>query len=77
MGRLQGGTGQAIRDHGRRPFEFVRIEAVRSPVAYKNFRLHDGVVIVVRDEAGQTQEWRWLRSIAERKGVFKIYSLED
>ena len=46
-------------------------------VPYKNFRLHNGLTMLARDDEGNVQTWTWLRSVAERKGVFKIYSTED
>jgi len=46
-------------------------------VAYKNFKLHNGLILVAKDEGGKTEEFHWLRSVAERKGRFKIYSMSD
>ena len=47
------------------------------PARYRNFTLHNKLVLVARDDEGRIQRWSWLRSIAERKGAFKIYSTED
>jgi hypothetical protein len=74
--RLLSGCQGAVRDYGTRHWEFVRFE-VGSVVPYKNFQLHNGLVMLVRDDEGQIQRWGWLRSVAERKGVFKIYSTGD
>ena len=39
--------------------------------------LHPGFVIVARDDEGHEQRFDWIRSVAERKGRFKIYSMRD
>jgi len=74
--RHRGGISGAIRDKADQYYEFVRIEARDSTALYKNFKLHNGIVLVVKVN-GQVQELRWLRSVAERKGRFKIYSTTD
>lgn len=76
-GRQHSGTNQAMREYGGLPYQFLRFEPVESTGVYKNFKLHSGLVMVARDDAGGEQRWRWLRSVAERKGRFKIYSTED
>ena len=45
--------------------------------AYKNFKLHNGITIVAKDDEGKTHRFPFIRSIAERKGRFKIYSMAD
>ena len=52
-------------------------EPVDSTGAYKNFKLLSGLTMVVKDDGGKVQKWRWLRAVAERKGRYKIYSTED
>jgi hypothetical protein len=74
--RLLNGCNSALHEFGGRPCELVRIEAA-SVVPYKNFRLHNGITIVARDAAGREVRHQWLRSVAERKGRFKIYSVRD
>jgi hypothetical protein len=74
--RLLNGVSGAFRDHGGRRYEVVGVEKMES-VPYKNFTLHNGIVIVVRTGEGQIERWGWIRSIAERKGQFKIYSTRD
>ena len=74
--RLLNGCNSALHEFGGRPCEFVRIEAA-SVATYKNFKLHNGITIVTRDAAGQEVRHNWLRSVAERKGRFKIYSVRD
>lgn len=75
--RLQSGTSGAIADHGGRPLAFVRFERTDTTKAFRNFRLHNGLVLVARDERGELVRQAWLRSVAERRGRFKIYSTED
>jgi hypothetical protein len=78
--RLRSGCGQALGDYGGEHYEFLRFERLAradSVVRYRNFTLHNGLFMVVRNPAGQVERWNWLRSVAERKGVFKIYSTTD
>ncbi len=74
--RHRGGIAGAIRDRADQYYEFVRIESRDTTAHYRNFKLHNAIVLVVR-VAGREQELRWLRSVAERKGRFKIYSTTD
>jgi hypothetical protein len=78
--RLHGGTVAAMGDWGGHYYEFLRWEHTSHPdtiVHYKNFKLHNHMILVARDDQGEIQRFRWLRSIAERKGVYKIYSMQD
>jgi hypothetical protein len=74
--RLHAGCMHALRDEGGHLYELQSVRA-DSVAHYRNFTLHSRVTIVVKDDLGQVQTWRWLRGIAERKGRFKIYSTED
>jgi hypothetical protein len=74
--RLLNGNNSALVGYAGRPCEFVRIE-VDSVTAYKNFKLHNGVTLVTRNAQGELERQGWIRSIAERKGRFKIYSVRD
>jgi hypothetical protein len=75
-GRLFGGVRGAIRDHGGHVYQVLRVESTGTEM-FRNFTLHDGITIVVKDDQGQVQRWTWLRSVAERKGAFEIYSTTD
>jgi hypothetical protein len=78
--RLHGGSVSAVTDYGGHDYEFIRWEHTVHPdtlVRYKNFKLHTHMVLVARDDQGEIQRFQWLRSIAERKGVYKIYSVTD
>ena len=79
--RLHAGRAHAIRDHGGHFSQFVRFETAptvaKAIMQYRNFRLHQGLVLVARNELGQLERWTWLRAVAERKGRFKIYSTDD
>ena len=78
--RLHAGLAHALRDHGKEPLQFVRFERARradSLATYRNFRMHNGLVMIVRTGSGETEKWTWLRSVVERKGRFKIYSTDD
>ena len=50
---------------------------VDSVAVFKNFKLHMGLRMLANDEKGQTKQMAWVRSVAERKGRFKIYSTTD
>jgi hypothetical protein len=74
--RLHAGCMHALRDQGGHVYEFVGFDR-DSTARYRNFKLYSGLTLVVRDDEGGIQRWRWLRSIAERGGRFKIYSTDD
>jgi hypothetical protein len=75
--RNQGGVDKALQELGGRRLDLVHAERAGDVAAYRNFRLHHDVRIVVRNERGQEDTLAVIRSVAERKGVFKIYSLRD
>ncbi len=75
--RLYGGTRSAVQDHGGHYFQFLRFDRADSTTSYKNFKLHNGLILVARNDQGEIEKFEWLRSVAERKGVFKIYSVRD
>ena len=74
--RLISGCSGALSEYGGKSLEYLRFE-VDSVARYKNFRLHRGLRLAARDDQGQTITMRWVRSVAERKGRFKIYSTDD
>ena len=74
--RHRGGITGAIRDKADQYYEYVRTRTRDTTALYRNYKLHNGVVLIVRVD-GREQELRWLRSVAERKGRFKIYSTTD
>lgn len=74
--RLLNGCNSALIDHAGGYWEFLCLE-VDSVATYRNFTLHSGVTMVVRDAAGVETRMNWLRAIAERKGRYKIYSTTD
>jgi len=57
-------------------FERNRMAADTTAV-YKNFKLHNRLVLVARRDDGELERMYWLRSVVERKGRFKIYSTTD
>lgn len=74
--RLHAGCVHAVRDHGGHVYTLVSVKA-DTVQQFRNFRLHRGMHIVVRSDEGQTLDMVWLRTVAERRGRFKIYSTED
>ncbi len=79
--RLHAGIAHAVRDQGGHYYKFMRIEYAktgRPPIMrYRNFRMHNGLIVVVQNDEGQVERWTWLRAAIERKGRFKIYSTDD
>jgi hypothetical protein len=75
--RLVGGCRGAVEDYGGSYYEFLRFEPRDTTAQYKNFKLHNGLILVARNDQGTIERFDWLRSVAERKGVFKIYSVKD
>ena len=76
-GRLNGGSTAFTRDFGGHVYTFMAIERTASTVIYRNFKLHNGITMVAKDDEGKTHRFPFIRSIAERKGRFKIYSMAD
>jgi hypothetical protein len=76
FGRLNGGSVSSVRDMGGHVYRLVSVSK-GTIVPYRNFKLHNDVTFVVRDEEGQVRTIDWIRSIAERKGRFKVYSMRD
>ncbi|MEQ1831818.1 MAG: hypothetical protein ABL977_02100 [Candidatus Eisenbacteria bacterium] len=76
-GRLVGGSTAFARDFGGHVYTFIAFERTAATKVYKNFKLHNGVVLVAKDDEGKTHRFPFIRSIAERKGRFKIYSMTD
>jgi len=77
FGRLNGGCVSSTREYGSHYYTFKAIERTAKTVAYKNFKLHNGITIVAKDDEGNWKRLVFIRSIAERKGRFKIYSMSD
>jgi len=75
-GRLNGGSLGSVRESGGHYYTLLRVETT-SVAPYKNFRLHNGVTIVARDDEGREVRYTTVRSVAERRGKFKIYSMFD
>jgi hypothetical protein len=75
--RLRSGTSDAIGEFGGRHYEFLRWERYAASKAYKNFKLHNGMLLVARRDDGEVVEMSWLRAVIERKGRFKIQSVRD
>lgn len=74
--RLRTGTSGAVDDYGGRYLQYLRFER-DTTVVFKNFKLHRGLILVARNDQGQEERFAWLRSVAERKGTFKIFGVTD
>ena len=76
-GRLNGGSVASARDFSGHVYQFIKLERTAKTVEYKNFRLHNGITMVAKDDEGAIRRFTFIRSIAERKGRFKIYTMKD
>lgn len=75
--RNASGIRSAVGDHAGRYLEFLRFERRVAPASYRNFRLHGGLVLVARNERAEEESFDFLRTVVERRGRFKIYSMRD
>lgn len=75
-GRLNGGSVSSVREFEDHYREFIKLEYA-AMVPYKNFRLYNGVRITAKNDEGRIEAFTFVRSIAERRGRFKIYSMRD
>lgn len=75
--RLTSGRQGAVGDYGGDTLRFVRWDRTDTTAVYRNFKLHNGLVLVAKTPQGELRRYSWLRSVAERRGRFKIYSVTD
>ena len=75
--RNSGGISRLLNEHAGERLRFVRIDRARATESYVNFRLHRGLTIVARDSTGSEIALDDVRTIAERQGSYKIYSMRD
>ena len=75
-GRLNGGSVAAVREFGDHVYTLVRVET-GAVVPYRNFKLHNRITIVARDDEGRVVRCDAIRSVVERGGRFKLYSMRD
>jgi hypothetical protein len=75
-GRLNGGSVSSVREFQDHYHQFIKLEYA-AMVPYRNFRLYNGITITAKDDEGRIEKFTFIRSIAERKGRFKIYSMRD
>lgn len=75
--RLRGGVTRLLDEFAGQHLTYLRWERADTTAVYKNFRLHNGLRLIVRDEQGKERSIDAVRAAAERKGVFKIQSMKD
>lgn len=76
--RLHGGSVSAAKDWGGHRYQFLRWERYDTTAVYRNFKLHNGLILYARNQDdGGVERFTWLRSVVERGGAFKIYSMKD
>jgi len=76
--RLHGGSHAAVQDQDGHRIGYAGIEARQPAMEFRNYRLIRGVRIAVFDStAGAPDTLTVVRTLAERRGVWKIYSMRD
>jgi hypothetical protein len=75
--RNHGGISRALGGFAGQDLQFVRWDRGDTVATYRNFRLHNGLTLVVMDEQGRERRLDIVRSVAERRGAYKLYSLRD
>lgn len=75
--RLRGGISRLLDEWAGQNVTYLRWDRGDTTAIYRNFRLHNGLRLVVRDEQGKERTVDAIRAVAERKGVFKIQSMKD
>jgi hypothetical protein len=75
--RNTSGINSACKDYLGRDLRLLRVERRDTVMVFKNFNLHRGLTLVVENERGEEEKITNLRTVAERKGVYKIYSMKD
>lgn len=75
--RLRGGVSKLLDEYAGQHLAFVRWDRTDTVAVFRNFRLHNGLSLVVRDESGREVALPHVRAVAERKGQFKLQSLRD
>jgi len=76
--RLTGGVHGALGDNNGRRLRYVGTATLMPPLEFRNYRLIRGVAVAVYDSAmGTTDTLSVIRTVAARKGKWKIYSMKD
>jgi hypothetical protein len=75
--RYASGIRRFMDEQGGRQLQYVRFERADTVAAYKNFRLHNGLTLVVKGPEGREERLDFIRAAAERKGRFKIQGVRD
>jgi len=75
--RNTGGADRMLENWAGAKLKLIRVERSLPVETYRNFRLYRGLTIVARDSTGAEVRIDDIRSVAERKGIYKIYSMRD
>jgi hypothetical protein len=73
----RGGTSRALAAWGGQHLTFVRWARRDTVAVFRNFKIHNGLALVVKDEQGTEQALDIVRAVAERKGRFKLFAMRD
>jgi len=76
-GRFQAGIQRFLRTYKDEPIVFVRFDRADTIARYRNFRLHNGLTMVIRSADGIEERVDFVRAVAERKGRFKLQGVSD
>jgi hypothetical protein len=72
-----GGTEAAMVEYGGRDLELESI-AIEGHEEYRNFKLHRGLKLRVRAVASaETLTLAWVKTVAERDGLYKVFTYSE
>jgi hypothetical protein len=71
------GAGRAIGDYGGQELTVIGVEFTRDLERYASFVLHRGTILHARTQTGEMLDLRFLGSVVELDGQFKLLSYKD
>jgi hypothetical protein len=71
------GAGRAIGDYGGQELALLGVEFTRDLERYPSFVLHRGTILHARTQTGEMLDLRFLGSVVELDGQFKLLSYKD
>ena len=75
--RFQAGIHRFLSTYRHEPITFVRFDRRDTVAVFRNFRVHNGLTMVVRNAAGEEEAVDFVRGVAERRGRFKLQGVSD
>lgn len=75
--RLHGGVRSAISDQGGKQLTYLGYRESLPRMRFRNYQLVRGLRIATRDAEGTVDTLTFVRTVVERNGDYKIYSMKD